>query len=685
MTNPETGYEKAHRQVEQIFRQFFPAKGMVTREGQIHLCHTMLDALFGRDVALCDAGVGLGKTYAYLVACVLWQLQRPRQMQRPVVISTASIALQNAILSEYIPLLSEILIQNGYIQKPICAVLRKGKERFACDRRLMIRQKQIGIRGERFRRRSAALRAANQCLDLDLLPGLSRHDRRLICVPERCSRSCILHSDCRYRQYLKDSNDSSVTIQVCNHNYLLADAAHRQNGWKPLLKDYQALVIDEAHKLPETVRQMNTRRISSSDLLHFEEILKTSHCALGAQKLRGASREFLTTFAPAENESDRSKQLCITSAQSSTLQHLDKAIQEILKLKNKEIPPVLRNKLRDTQELIPLFLRHDTTFVRYVEYHRENGILVADLCAVPFDLPQCVYDALWREQKPAILTSGTLATGEDFTHAKQQFGLDHGTPLRTMRILSPFRYDQNCLLYFPKSQHKKPPYKQDEDRVAHQILDLINSANGHTLVLFTSYDQMGRVYEKLKDAFPVPVLQAQRNPQVYLERFKQLPNAVLFASGACWEGLDFPGDMVSLLIIVKLPFQVPDPLGEALRKQYSDLHSYIQAEIVPEMQIKLRQGFGRAIRTETDSCVVAILDPRAAPGKRYHQAVLEALPEMPISDKLTDIQNFLHSKKKSSYFEPRFHKEVDYHAGNLFHPGSQEQRSHHASADSDLP
>ena len=214
LQNPEMGYEKAHRQVEQIFRRFFPARGMVTREGQIQLCHTMLDALFGRDVALCDAGVGLGKTYAYLVACVLWQLQRPQQMQRPVVISTASIALQSAILKEYIPFLSDVLIQNGYIQKPICAVLRKGKERSACDKRLLIRQKQISVRGERFRRRATALRAANQCLDLDLLPGISRHDRRLICVPERCSRSCILHSDCRYRQYLKDSWFSGIFFCV---------------------------------------------------------------------------------------------------------------------------------------------------------------------------------------------------------------------------------------------------------------------------------------------------------------------------------------------------------------------------------------------------------------------------------------------------------------------------------------
>lgn len=164
MTNPEAGYKKAQRQVEQIFRQFFPAGGLVTREGQIRLCHMMLDALFGQDVALCDA-------------CVLWQLQRPRQMQRPVVISTASVALQSAILEEYIPFLSDVLIQNGYIQKPICAVLRKGKERFACDRRLLIRQKQIGIRGERFRRRAAALRAANQCLDLDLLPEMPVSDK----------------------------------------------------------------------------------------------------------------------------------------------------------------------------------------------------------------------------------------------------------------------------------------------------------------------------------------------------------------------------------------------------------------------------------------------------------------------------------------------------------------------------
>ena len=648
LTNSETGYEKAHRQVEQIFQEVFPARGMTVREGQIRLCHTMLDALFGRDVALCDAGVGLGKTYAYLVACVLWQLQRPRQMQRPVVLSTASITLQNAILEEYIPFLSDVLIQNGYIQDPICAVLRKGKERFVCDVRLLIRQKQITARGKRFRKRATALREARRCLDLDRLPNLPRHERRLICVPNRCGRSCIAQSNCRYRQYLKASNGASVTIQVCNHNYLLADAAHRQNGWTPLLKDYQALVIDEAHKLPETVRQMNTRRICSAELLAYEKLLTAGHCGLSAQKLRAVIREYLAAFVPPETKSERAIPLQQTKAGTAALQHLDRAIGEILKQSSEALPRGLCSKLSAIQELIPLFLGTDNTFVRYLTWHREGDV---DLCAVPFDLPKCLSSALWNEQKPAILTSGTLAVGEDFSHTEKRLGLDRGTPLRTLKVLSPFDYAKNCMLYFPESRRSKS--EPDEERIARQIEELVNAANGHALVLFTSYDQMGRVYEKMKDKLPLPVLQLRRNAQTYLQQFKELPNAVLFASGACWEGVDFPGDMVSLLMVTRLPFPVPDPLGEALRTQYCNLRNYIQTEIVPEMQIKLRQGFGRAIRTETDSCVVAILDPRAAPGGRYHRAVLDALPEMPVGASLREVRIFYRTHKSPEYFLPK--------------------------------
>ena len=125
--------KRAHREIDTIFRVLFPEHGMAVREEQILLCHEMLDNLLGRNIALCDAGVGIGKTYAYLVACVLMRKYSlladgysPYE-QRPVVISTSSIALQKAILTEYIPFLSRILQENGTIQAPIKAVIRKGK------------------------------------------------------------------------------------------------------------------------------------------------------------------------------------------------------------------------------------------------------------------------------------------------------------------------------------------------------------------------------------------------------------------------------------------------------------------------------------------------------------------------------------------------------------------------------
>lgn len=145
-------------------------------------------------------------------------------------------------------------------------------------------------------------------------------------------------------------------------------------------------------------------------------------------------------------------------------------------------------------------------------------------------------------------------------------------------------------------------------------------------------------------------MEVWRHAQDVIRQFKQCENAVLFASGSCWEGVDFPGDMVSSLILPRLPFSAPDPLSEAEREQYPTLEHYISEAVVPEMQRKLRQGFGRAIRTETDVCAVSILDRRACPGGRYHQAVLNALPECPVTRSVGEIEAFLRLKKGPEYF-----------------------------------
>lgn len=127
-------------------------------------------------------------------------------------------------------------------------------------------------------------------------------------------------------------------------------------------------------------------------------------------------------------------------------------------------------------------------------------------------------------------------------------------------------------------------------------------------------------------------------------------DAVLFAAGSCWEGVDFPGDIVSSLIIVKLPFAVPDPLREAEKERYATLTEYIRDIIVPDMQKKLRQGFGRAIRTESDTCVVSILDHRAVAGGRYHEDVLCALPACQMAETIEDVETFIRRQKCEEYY-----------------------------------
>lgn len=161
---------------------------------------------------------------------------------------------------------------------------------------------------------------------------------------------------------------------------------------------------------------------------------------------------------------------------------------------------------------------------------------------------------------------------------------------------------------------------------------------------------MSAVKERLKRKTPYPLLTMGRNAVHTVEQFKGRPGSVLLATGAAWEGFDFPGDCVSLLILPRLPFPCPDALSEKRRKAYATLRAFLQAVVVPEMQIKLRQGFGRAIRTETDTCVIAILDERAARGRRYRRDVLTALPEMPVTRSLHEVERFIRSRKPAGYF-----------------------------------
>ena len=634
-----TGYAESHRIAEQIFREILPRHGMAVREEQIALCHEVLDTLYNKEISLCEAGVGIGKTLAYLVACILWQMHRPNQLKMPVVISTSSVALQDAILNEYLPDLSAVLLAEGIITAPITAVVRKGKERFVCDARLAERQAKAISKGSR---QKGSLRMAENVLDLDHIPGLSRYDRCRICVPQSCPRDCFLRLDCRYQQYLRDS--MKPDIQICNHNYLLANASHRLEERPLLLRQYQALVVDEAHKLPDAARQMYTETLSTQDMDDLCSLLQQAHFKGLSKRLRTVFLTLSISCAPSFAMPKRKINIpfSLTPFRQAAIADCINLLQYIGS--QPDMPHYLQYRLAEGESLLRLFLLDVPMRILYLEFSADGQLT---FCAASNRVPQLLRSALWNTREPTILTSGTLTAAGDFNHTEQLLGLAAYAPLRHFRAESPFNYRKKCLLYIPARRAAAVPENQ---YLADQIVRLTAACHGHALVLFTSYRQMRNVYDALGGRLTFPVFQAGRGQNRSTQQFRQSGNGVLFAAGSCWEGIDFPGDMVSLLVIAKLPFPIPDPVSDYKRQQYPNLRDYINAEIIPEMQKKLRQGFGRAIRTEQDSCVVAILDERAGIGGKYHDAALAALPTCPITEKIEDVQQFIREQKRPDYF-----------------------------------
>ncbi len=285
--------------------------------------------------------------------------------------------------------------------------------------------------------------------------------------------------------------------------------------------------------------------------------------------------------------------------------------------------------------------------VLYAMEDKRGGTM---LCAVAADMTAQLRSTLWNRSTSTILTSGTLAVGKDFRRFKEETGLlADGRVVESVSV-SPFDYKANCLLYLPLH----PPEQTDSgyfDELAAEIAALLDACWGHALVLFTSYAAMSAIKERLGEmSLPWEIFTLGRNAVHTTQQFKEVPGSVLLATSAAWEGFDFPGDCVSLLVIPRLPFSHPDALKEKKRAEYPTLRAFIQAVVVPEMQIKLKQGFGRAIRTETDTCVVAILDERSTPGQRHFEAMRAALPEMQATSSLEDVVEFIYRVKGPGYF-----------------------------------
>ena len=636
--NTNDNRQNAHNEIDRIFKVLLPARNMAERPEQVSLCHRMLDAMLDGGIALCDAGTGIGKTYAYLVAGTVFSRFRTASGldQRPILISTSSIALQNAVRDEYLPLLSSVLMEDGLTGQSIQAVIRKGKSHYVCDERLERRLGQLDLQKKNWKAGTALLTLRGQ-LDISEAAHLSSYDRERVCIPRICDCG---QEDCRYLAFLEECDSGRYLFQICNHNLLLADAIHRGSGRKPILPDACALIVDEAHKLPETARQMFGVTLAAEDIRALTHSLRGERFLLAAEVLTDSAKSLLRKLdRPPEGRPFNHYQKSLAAPERS-LTVINRQLHGLL-------TPATRRRLKNVSSTVSLFHQGHPDMVFYTEEDTHGGTM---LCATIADLTAQLRHTLWQQERPAVLTSATLAVGKDFRRFKEETGLLTDSRVTESVALSPFNYQQNCLLYLPQfpPRQKAAAYY---DELAKEIAALLKTAQGHALALFTSYAAMSAVKERLTaHGLRYPLFTMGRSAIHTTEQFKANPGSVLLAAGAAWEGFDFPGDCVSLLIIPRLPFAVPDALKEKERENHPSLRLFIRAVVVPEMQIKLKQGFGRAIRTETDTCVVAILDERAAKGRRYCKDILAALPEMPVTCSLEDVARFIRTVKSDTYF-----------------------------------
>ena len=689
------GESVSHNTLEEtlriVFTEVMPQYGYAVRENQIELADHILTAIARRNISLAESEVGTGKTLAYLVAAALVRRGRindfwlcghyPRQsyaesFYKPVVIATSSIALQRAIIKDYIPQLSDILMAHGVIQSSLTSVIRKGKEHFFCEKRL---QAFYNDANEKTKALLQPLLSRDASCDLADVEGLTPYIKRKICVPGKCGDKCRHAASCRYQDYQKQANNPRLDFLICNHNYYLADVLHRSEGKRPLLPHYQLVIIDEAHKFLSAARQMYGVNLDEKEIpilaaaIHsFTEGKSMSGVNIHrlAKKLEEQSvRLFRGLGDSVPAAEDDEADLFPTNIDADASRHL-KSIAGItddliVALGDSHTQPRFKeSKARAVWELENLksrvgALRKHRDLVCWLERPDEESGFT--LSAIPKNLDERLYQDIWSKGLPIILTSGTLSTSGrhlaegSFDRANHSLGISRLPETRIMGTSqpSPFDYQQNALLYI--SNAVAFPNQQDKDylrSVADEVERLVQASRGHATVLFTSYNAMGQVLALLKGRnLPYPMFQMGRRDTSALEKFKASGNGILFASGALWEGIDIPGDSLSMLIIVKLPFAVPDPIGDYERTLYPDMEAYKNQALVPDMLVKLKQGFGRLIRTETDTGVCAILDSRARDGGAYHDRVLAALPPSHVTSSVEAVRQFLSDRKPVAYFK----------------------------------
>lgn len=604
-------------------------------------------AIYNRHILLAEAGVGIGKSMAYLIPLLFGKKHKPYP-RGPIIVSTKTIALQEQLYRKDVP---QAFRAAGI--DDIDFLLCKGKSNYVCLHNLNSNMphsnEELGGLWEKIRDWAEHSRTGDRAEEG--APGIPEEIWARIHVDECNKRTCLYEDKCAFVIHKRLRRNASGII-ICNHDLFITDLILRQQG-KALWAPPTAVVIDEAHALEDITRRELTKTLKKSRLPRLLRGITNNHHVSQFVKsslldeldvLWNRFEELLMRCVDWQGEGETDKFrvrpdnfLLLLAAQlqekiASLENRIDIALGSVDERgKGKIIVQRAERLLAEASDLKYIFggFLERGGRVFWVEKHGKDWFL----SVAPISINSFLSEMLWQTKEryiPIILSSGTLAIRGDFNFIEDRLGIRRET--LHFSAASPFNYRERTVIYVPRDL-PSPSHDVAEDQafveaITNRIADILTITRGKALVLFTSHRRMNAVYEKLAGkGVPWPLLRQGQNPAgLLLQRFREDIDSVLLATGSFWEGVDVVGESLSAVIMDKLPFPSPfDPLVQAMREKLEasglDPHQNLN---IPEMLSNLRQGAGRLIRHENDRGIIAILDWRAA--KQYASLVKEALP-----------------------------------------------------------
>ncbi|NLK46288.1 MAG: DEAD/DEAH box helicase family protein [Treponema sp.] len=661
------------------------------RESQINLAKFIAESFNKNLVGIFEAGTGVGKSFAYLIPSIIWAVKNKER----VIISTGTINLQQQLVEKDIPLAEKI---SG---KKIKAVLMKGRQNYICKRRLNDAATDRELFNDDVEQFESIIEwskttSTGSRSDLSFLPQESVWSRVNSEADMCMGMRCVYHDSCYVMQLRKEA--ASANLIVVNHHLLFADLEARLEGVgyddTAVLPPFNRIIFDEAHGMENAATSFFSAQLNRFKILKQINLLYRVR--------RGSVAGHLITFEALSSRKDKAESVMVvfeslnshlaemedealllmseeftwrlcdkTAKDASALLTLMNTIHEdIAKFvgafrsiitgiaeKDEEHPAVwetkhILNRLENAGNVCQWFTewseRNDTIFwIDKVRYNGKSGSgIYPRFYATPLDIAPKMQRGVFEPLNTVICTSATLKTGKSFDYWLYRTGAGFTEKERLVleEFASPFPYSKNLLLAIP-SDIPMPDNPDFQSAIEKALTKLINASCGRTLVLFTSYESLRLACEYARENLVengiVVLRQGEDDRFRLLETFKKDSSSVLFATDSFWEGVDVPGESLSQVVIVKLPFTVPSDPVFAARSEYITKkggNPFMDLS-VPEAVIKFRQGFGRLMRSSSDRGVVTVLDRRIIE-KRYGAIFLSSIPETKIlNDSLSSVVN----------------------------------------------